>query len=193
MSISRTVVHSTRLVLTWLVIVVCVGVVAVAVVVPRIGGATPYSVLTGSMRPDYPPGTLVVVRPVPADELQVGDVVTVQLTSGRSGFVTHRIVDVVTSLDGTRRFRTQGDANDVADAELRLPEQIRGRLWYAVPYLGRANTAIDGQQRQVAVYAVAGALLVYAGAMLTGSVLDRRRRRATSSDPSHRDTAESPR
>ena len=44
----------------WFVILGIGAVVTVAVLVPRIGGGTPYVVLTGSMRPHMPPGTLVV-------------------------------------------------------------------------------------------------------------------------------------
>ncbi len=42
-------------------------VLGVVVVVPKVGGATAYTVLTGSMRPTMPPGTLVVVKPVKPD------------------------------------------------------------------------------------------------------------------------------
>ena len=55
--------------LAWLVILGAVAVLLVAVVVPRVAGATPYTVLTGSMAPAYPPGTLVVVRPVDPGDL----------------------------------------------------------------------------------------------------------------------------
>lgn len=149
-------------VLVWLVLLGAGAAIVVAVLVPRIAGATPYTILTGSMRPAMPPGTLVVDRPVDPETLRTGDVVTVQLTSGRPVYVTHRIVAVERRLDGGLRFQTQGDANDVADDELRRPEQIRGKRWYSVPYLGYVSNAISGQHRQVAVYVVAAGLLAYA-------------------------------
>ena len=80
------------------VLTLMVGALAAAVVVPRLAGATPFTVLTSSMRPHYPPGTLVVVRPVDTDLLRVGDVVTYQLHSGERDVVTHRIVAVGASL-----------------------------------------------------------------------------------------------
>ncbi len=42
-------------VFAWLVILAMVSLLAVAVVIPRLGGATPYTVLTGSMQPGMPP------------------------------------------------------------------------------------------------------------------------------------------
>jgi signal peptidase len=47
-----------------LVILLVTAAIGIAVLVPRLGGATPYVVLTGSMEPRMPPGTLVVVKPV---------------------------------------------------------------------------------------------------------------------------------
>lgn len=154
-----------------------VGALAAAVVVPRLAGATPFTVLTGSMRPHYPPGTLVVVRPVDADRLTVGDVVTYQLRSGERDVVTHRIVAVGVSLQytGERAFTTKGDANRIADAKSVRPVQIRGRLWYSVPYLGRVSNLLTPGARQTLEVGAAGGLLGYAALMFAAAVRDRRR------------------
>lgn len=158
----------------WIVLAVIVLVLAAAVVVPRLGGATPFTVLTGSMRPEYPPGTLVVVKPVAAADIKVGDVITYQLRSGRRSVVTHRVVAAGASTDGTGElsFRTQGDANAVQDEAAVQPVQVRGRLWYSVPYLGRVNQLLTSGQRQIAVAVVAGSLLGYAALMIASSVRD---------------------
>ena len=163
-------------VLVWLALLAAVAVLAAAVVVPRLTGATPYSVTTGSMRPHYPPGTLVVVRPVPVEEIRTGDVVTYQLESGEAAVVTHRVVQVGTDLDGDVSLVTQGDANDVADAEPVRPVQVKGRLWYSLPYLGYANNLMDGEQRQKGVLLLSGGLVAYAAFMFAGVVTERRRR-----------------
>ena len=51
----------------WLVLLTAAAALAAAVAVPRLTGATPYTVTTGSMRPGYPPGALVVVKPLPVE------------------------------------------------------------------------------------------------------------------------------
>lgn len=163
-------------VIAWAVILVAVVAVALAVIIPRMGGATPYTILTGSMQPKYPPGTLVVAKPIDPARLKVGDVVTYQLHSGQPEVVTHRIVAVDAHLDGTRTFQTKGDANNVADDPWVLPVQVRGRLWYAVPVLGRLNVLFSGSQHQVLVDAAAALLLGYAAVMFLGSLRERRRR-----------------
>lgn len=164
-------------VVAWAVILAVAAVLMVAVAVPRVAGATPYTVLTGSMRPALPEGTLVVVKPVGAEEVSTGDVVTYQLESGEPTVVTHRVTAVGTDLTGEVRFTTQGDANDTPDAESVGPVQVRGEVWYAVPYLGHVNSWLTGKERQMAVYVVAALLLGYAAFMLTSAVRDRRRQR----------------
>lgn len=162
------------MVLAWLLLLTAVAVLLLAVLVPRVGGATPYTVLTGSMRPDYPPGTMVVARPVEPDQLAIGTVITYQLASGEPTVVTHRVVAVArNAADGQLRFQTQGDANDTADEKWVRPEQIRGRLWYAVPHLGQVSRLLTGEQRELGILVVAIGLLGYAGAMFVRAARER--------------------
>ena len=66
---------------------------AVALAAPRVLGLTPFVVLSGSMEPTYPVGSLVYVRSVDASELRVGDPVTFTL-EGREAVATHRVIEV---------------------------------------------------------------------------------------------------
>lgn len=161
-------------VLVGAVLVISVGLVAAAVVVPRVAGAVPYTVLTGSMRPSYPPGSLVVVRPVDVADLRVGDVITYQLRSGEPAVVTHRVVgiDVV---DGEVRLRTQGDANEAPDREPVRAAQVRGQAWYSIPYVGHLAQATDGRARSIGARVIGGLLLAYAAYLLVSGHRPRRR------------------
>lgn len=162
--------------LVWLLALGAVAVILIAVIVPRVGGATPYTVLTGSMRPGMPPGTLVVVRPVAAKDIEIGTVITYQLTSGHPTVVTHRVVAQGFNAKGEPVFRTQGDANDVADEAWVRRVQIQGEKWYSVPYLGYVSNILTGRQRQMGIYGTAAGLLGYALLMFASSVKDNRRR-----------------
>lgn len=161
-------------VLAWFVIAGVLVLLALAVLVPRVGGATPYTILTSSMQPGLPPGTLVVVKPVPAEGIAVGSVITFQLDSGRSTVVTHRVVRVGIDGTGERIFSTQGDANNAPDADPVLPVQVKGEKWYSVPYVGYVNNAIGGGNRAIALYVVVAGLVLYAVVMFAGSARDRR-------------------
>lgn len=178
--------------LAWTVILAAGAVILASVLVPRLTGSTPYTILTGSMEPTYPPGTLVVVRPVNTGDLSVGDVVTVQLESGKETVVTHRIVAIQYRADGAQQFITQGDANEVPDDEVRLPVQIRGEVWYSIPYLGYVSTALSGSQRNWVVTVIAIGLIGYAGWMFVGALRERRSRRDGTEQAADGDKAPEP-
>ena len=166
------------LVLSWLVMLSVGSALLVALVIPRLAGATPYVIETGSMTPKMPPGTLVVVKPVPVDDIATGDVVTYQIKSGDPTVVTHRVIQQGVDMTGEPRWRTQGDANNAPDENWVLPVQIKGERWYYVPYLGYATTFVTQQQRSVLMGIVVIGLLLYAGNMFRESIRDRRRERA---------------
>jgi len=155
-------------------------VAALTIVVPAVSGSRAFSVLSGSMEPAYPVGTLVIVRATDPAEIRIGDVLTYQAESGRAVFVTHRVVARASESDGTLSFTTQGDANTAADAEPVLAAQVVGRVSYALPFLGYLNTAVNGDLRPVVIPAVAGALFAYATWMFVAGGLERRRRRRRS-------------
>lgn len=64
---------------------------------------------TGSMSPAIPAGSVAVVQRVPAADIEVGDVVTVD----RDGElpVTHRVTAIVAGADDERVITMRGDAN----------------------------------------------------------------------------------
>lgn len=160
---------------SWLVLLAVLAVVAAMIVVPRLGGATAYTVLTGSMAPGMPPGSLAVVRPVDPATLRTGDVITYQLKSGEPAVVTHRVVGVGTTSDGELRLTTRGDANGANDPPVH-PGQVRGSLWYQVPWLGFINSALTGAQRQWLTTAAVAGLLGYSAFMAAGAWRERRER-----------------
>lgn len=164
-------------VVSWLLLIAMVGILALTIVIPRITGSTPYTVLTGSMEPTYSPGTLIVVKPTDATSLGIGDAITFQWESGKPDVVTHRIISVQYSAKGELRFTTQGDANRAPDERPVVPEQIRGKVWYSVPYAGYVNNYITGKQRSALLVVVVGGLLIYAVYMFVSSGRDKTRKR----------------
>lgn len=160
---------------SWLLLLVLGFILCAMVLVPRLTGAQTYTVLTGSMEPSIAPGALVVVSPTPADQLVAGDVITFQPYSGNPAVVTHRITGIYYDMSGQMRIYTQGDANNVGDDWVLVPEQIRGQLWYSVPQLGRVNVLMTGETRAVAITFVAGGLIVYAAWMFGSGMRERAR------------------
>ncbi|MFL6061725.1 MAG: signal peptidase I [Marmoricola sp.] len=157
-----------------LVITAVGAVLFIGVLLPRLGGGTPYVILTGSMRPGMPPGTLVVTRPVEASRIGIGTVVTYQLVSGEPTVVTHRVVAQGVNTVGEPVFRTRGDANSAVDPGWVRGVQVRGERWYDVPYLGYVTSLVGTRQRDLAQTLVVAFLLAYAAAMITTGLRDRR-------------------
>jgi signal peptidase len=157
----------------WTLICAVACVVAAAVLVPRLGGGTPYVILTGSMRPSLPPGTLVVTRPVGTVLPGIGSVVTYQRASGEPTVVTHRVVAQGVSATGEQVVRTQGDANPVPDPGWVRPVQLRGERWYDVPYLGYVTTVLSSSARGALQTLMIAVLLLYAAYMITTGLRDR--------------------
>lgn len=91
-------------------------------------------VLTDSMRPAVRAGDLIVTRPIPASELERGQVAVLDIP-GHS-LLAHRIVDVVATEAGVE-VTTLGDANPSPEAPVTLgPEQMVPVMLFRVPAAG---------------------------------------------------------
>lgn len=163
------------------VLLLVLGLALLVVVVPRATGAIPLTVLTSSMKPGLPPGTLIIVRPVDPAELATNDVVTYQIESGKPGVITHRIIGLSIAASGERTFVLQGDNNSQPDAAVVLGEQVRGRLWYSVPLLGYLNTLVTTEVKSWVAPAGAVLLFGYCAFTVTGAIADIARKRARAS------------
>ncbi len=159
---------------------------------PAAVGGMPLTVLSGSMEPVYSPGDLVVVRPTPAEEVGIGEILTYQLRSGEPDLVTHRVISRSSSTTGETTFLTQGDANDTIDEQPVREVQVVGTVWYTIPWLGWVNQIVSGQTRQWLIPAVAGLLFAYAAwTILTGLITRVRDRNRRTRNPLHITDSES--
>jgi len=176
----KSLLHYLGLAVSGAILLLVVALALLLIVVPKVTGSTPLTVLTSSMEPTLPPGTLIIVRPVAPDDIRIGDVVTYQIHSGVPGVITHRVTAISSSSAGGRTFTFKGDNNSVADADQVLPVQIQGRLWYSVPWVGWVNNAVNGQSRSWIVPVIAGLLFAYTGYMFASGAVSalRKRRRA---------------
>lgn len=118
------------------VLVVLVVLLAVALVGVRLVGIRTYAVVSGSMEPTYPTGSLLYVKSADASELQVGDAITFMVDEDT--VATHRIIEILPDEEDSSvlRFRTQGDANDTPDGTPVHYKNIIGKPVFSVPYLG---------------------------------------------------------
>jgi signal peptidase len=152
----------TRLVTT-VGMALAVGVVALTIG-PRFLPYQTYTVLSGSMVPTLPVGSVIVAVPAKGEELNTGDIITVANPQHAGTLVTHRIIAIENSPQG-RTFQTKGDANNVADSWV-VPGTGNGwRYAFAIPYLGFALSALQSDSGRLLLLVIptlllAGLLLV---------------------------------
>lgn len=103
----------------------------------KIFGFQIYSVLSGSMEPNYHVGSLVYIKKVEQKELKKGDTITFYLSENT--IATHRIKEVVNE-DNKIYYRTKGDANEIDDAKLTPYENVIGKVIFSIPLLGYLST-----------------------------------------------------
>jgi signal peptidase len=157
------------------VLMIAVSAALVLIVVPRATGSESYTVLTNSMAPKFPPGTFLVVKPADFDTLKYGDVVTFQLHSGRPEVETHRIVGFSATPSGEKTLVTKGDNNGTNDPEPVRELQVKGKLFYAVPYVGYAANALGNADRNMWTTLAAAGLIGYGGLLVIKGVRSRGR------------------
>ena len=122
------------------VFVVLTVAVAALMLGGRLFGLQNYIVLSGSMVPTYPVGSLVYVQPVDPAELRVGDPITFRIDE--ETVVTHRIVGVEGS-GSALQFETKGDANEQPDAGKASAADVVGKVVFSVPLLGQLSSFLQ--------------------------------------------------
>lgn len=145
-------------------LLIAAAALAIAFAGVRLVGLTPFAVLSGSMEPQYPVGSLIYVKDADPATVQVGQAIT--FDGGADRLVTHQVYDIDPE---QRLFYTQGIANvndsgeimhDVAPASW---DELVGVPVACIPYLGYANdwiTHAPGIYVMVALVAVIMAISI---------------------------------
>lgn len=107
---------------------------------PSFFGIKTYVIISGSMKPDYNIGDVVVAKNTNANSLKEGDVI-----SFRQGqiIVTHRIIKVENS--NKLVFKTKGDNNNAEDSGEVTANLIEGKVLFKVPWIGNIALFFRGK------------------------------------------------
>lgn len=111
------------------ILIVVIG-LCLPITLPRILGFEVYEVVSGSMEPEIPVGSVLYVKAVDPAEIAEDEVIAYQDVDG---VVAHRVVHNRTSLG---EMVTKGDANNVEDRAPIPYESIVGRVEMHIPYMG---------------------------------------------------------
>lgn len=150
---------------------------AAAYVVPTLLGYERYVITGGSMSGSIERGSIVFSEIVPADDIQVGDVITYvpPPDSGVTTLVTHRIISVGTDDVGRQVLRTQGDANPDPDPwRFTLTDDNQAVASFHVPQVGYALIALaDRETRMLLIGVPAGLVGLVSIGQLVGALRSR--------------------
>lgn len=122
---------ASRRILVLLVLLATAGLITLVAM-----GYRPLVVYGGSMNPAISTGSVVLVRPVRAESLNVGDVIAVALNDTRN-LITHR-VQAKQLVEGRWLFQTKGDANNFPDPQPFFIEGAAGKVSLHIPWAGYA-------------------------------------------------------
>ncbi|MBI4137452.1 signal peptidase I [Candidatus Roizmanbacteria bacterium] len=119
---------------------VAIGILVAFLTLPILGNSKVLVVLSGSMTPAIPVGSLILSRPnvhhpspISSPLYSIGQIVS--LKQQKNQIVTHRITDA-TLLDNHWYYSTKGDANNQPDTYTTLESDIIGKVFFTIPYLG---------------------------------------------------------
>lgn len=137
---------------------------------PRFAGCQIYHVVSGSMEPAIPTGSLVYVKEAEAADIQENEVIAYYSDTDSGAIITHRVVknQVVSG-----RFITKGDANEQEDPMPVPYDRLMGKVVFSLPKLGRILAIMTEPSGKIAA-----ACLVLAAVLLrvTAERLERNNR-----------------
>lgn len=151
--------NAVRLIASTLASALCVFAVLIAGAYGALGhlGYRAEPVLSGSMEPTLPVGSLAIVKQIDAADAKRGDVVMFSTPGQQGSLTTHRIVAV--EREGSRlAYHTRGDANKTNDPWRLSQRGQMGKLAVDIPYAGYATRWLAKPEVRTGVVIV-GALL----------------------------------
>ena len=96
-------------------------------------GYSLFRVVTGSMEPTIPTGSLILMKHVDMDVVKLGDIICfkAQDTAIFGKMMTHRVMEILPAKDNGVMFMTKGDANIALDGYLVTSTNFVGKVtWY---------------------------------------------------------------
>lgn len=120
----------------------CILFILGVLVMPRFFGYTMFAVLSGSMEPSYPVGSVVYInKNAEPKDISVGD--PIAFYRDKETVATHRVISID---EENQTFATKGDANDIVDSSPVEFQHMIGKATVAIPYMGYLTVSIQSRK-----------------------------------------------
>ena len=137
--------------------------------VPRTFGYRIYAVITGSMEPAIPTGSLVYIKGISPEDVEEEDIIAFYSSMDSASIITHRVV-ANSKIMG--EFITKGDANETKDMNPVPYDDYIGKVTLTVPGVGSITQAFAGTASKLAAISIIGLAMVL---LIIASVIDKRK------------------
>ena len=150
---------------TILLIVLILG--CLPLTVPRIFGYQLYTVISGSMEPEIPVGSLVYIKSMEPEDVEEKDVIAFYGGRDTSAIITHRVVENRVIMG---EFITKGDANQTQDMNPVDYDEFIGRVELSIPTVGGIAQSLTSKEGKIAAASMIGLAILLE---ILGTVLDK--------------------
>ena len=120
------------------ILVVLIVLCAVFLMGSRLMGYRVFTIISGSMEPEYSVGDLIYVKDVDVNSIKVGDPITF-IMNEELVVATHRVIRIDTE---KQHFYTKGDMNETTDPPVHFNNVI-GVPQFSIPWLGYVSNFIQ--------------------------------------------------
>ena len=145
-------------------ILIILIIVCIPLTVPKFLGYQLYTVVTGSMEPEIPVGSLVVIKESDPKDAQPEEVVAFYGVRDSEAIVTHRVVENRVIMG---QLITKGDANATNDMNPVPYDNFIGTVKWSVPGVGIVAQVFTSFEGKMAAGGMIGiALVLHAVSML---------------------------
>ena len=140
-----------------IILIIIVIAAMIPLFVPRILGYQVYDITSGSMEPEMPVWSMVLVKDAEPSDISTGDVIAY---SAGDIVVTHRVMK---NDADERSFITKGDANEMMDMSPVSYSQLIGKVTAHFPVIGGIMAALTDIKGKVFLFALlAGGVILQA-------------------------------
>lgn len=133
-------------------------------------GGQIYTVVSGSMEPAIPVGSLVYVEGMEPEDVAVDDVIAFYGGRDANAIITHRVVENRVIMG---EFITKGDANQTNDMNPVNYNEFIGKVEWSVPEVGVIAQILTSREGKIAAASMIGLAVVL---HIIASLLDRENR-----------------
>ena len=157
-----------------IVLIIAVIAACIPLTVPKLFGYGIYNIVSGSMEPEYPAGTVVYVKGAEATDVEEGDIIAFYR---QNSVVVHRVVQ---NRKVEAKFITKGDANRIDDIDPVPYKDLIGRVEKKFPLVGYFFTAFNSAIGKIYFFGIA--LIGVLFCALASLLRDRRLRKIEDDD-----------